>query len=477
MGIDWSLIYLISEWLIRLVMLPVIVMRKERPSTCLAWLAMIFFIPWLGLFLYLLVGETRLGRRRRIERLRQYVAFDAAFHPQARLTHRIDPQRDLDHQTFARLAEQAGGLPIVGGNRVEFEHETERVIDRLVDEIERAEHHVHLLFYIYADDAVGRRVAEALARAVERGVVCRVLVDSVGSRRRLGPLAPWMRQRGVEVAEALRASFLRRPLRRIDVRNHRKLVVIDGDIAMTGSQNIIEPSYGHRTAGVWCDIAAWISGPAVMQMQLIFMEDWFHETNQLLEDPRLLPVSKVVGEAPLQVVPTGPDFPTELFQDLLVEAVHLARKQIIITSPYFVPDEPMLLALRQAAARGVRVQIILPARSDHPLVHAAGTYYADYLVRHKISVYRFRGGLLHAKTMTIDDQVALFGTSNFDIRSFHLNFELNLLIHHTGAVDRLRYLQTGYLQQADEVTANQVARRRFLERLKLNLAKLFSPLL
>lgn len=324
---------------------------------------------------------------------------------------------------------------------------------------------------------IGRRVADALARAAQRGVACRVLADAVGSRQFFRRLAPWLVERGVRVFPMLPANLWRLPFKRLDLRNHRKLAIIDGRAAFTGSQNIVEPSYGHKRAGVWHDVMARITGPVVRQLQGIFLEDWFYESGELLEDPALFPTCPIAGPIAVQVIPTGPDEPTELFQDLVVRAIFLARRRVTITSPYFIPNEAMLLALRLAALRGVQVDLVIPKRCDHRVVNAAGAFYCDYLMRFGVRVFLFQEGMLHAKTLTIDDELAMFGSANYDIRSFSLNFELNLFVHSAEAVEAMRRLQQGYLNQSEQAVAGEWPSPTFAGRLKMNLAKLFSPLL
>lgn len=472
----WTQLLVVSEWVIRLTMLPIIVLRKEKPTTCLAWLAIVFFEPWIGLGLYLLIGESRLGRQRLARRRSRRRQLEASEYPPVEAHHVIDPNED-DYNVLVHLAEHVGGLPVVAGNTLSLMSDTNEVIERLITEIDAARQHVHLLFYIFQDDRVGQLVAEALVRAAQRGVMCRVLADAVGSRRLFRRLAPSMRQRGVRIFAVLPAQLWRIPFARLDLRNHRKLAVIDGTVAFTGSQNIVEASYGHKRAGVWHDMMARITGPVVRQLQGIFLEDWFYETGELLEDAALFPPPLGEGRVPVQVVPTGPDQPTELFQDLIVRAIILARQRVVITSPYFIPNEAMLLALRMAALRGVQVELVIPKRSDHPLVNAAGSFYCEYLMRHGASVFLFQEGMLHAKTLTIDNELVMFGSANYDIRSFSLNFELNLFIHAEEAVREMRRLQQSYLDRSLRANLDEWPSRTLPNRLKMNLAKLFSPLL
>jgi len=508
---EWTTYWTISEWMIRVVMLPVIVMRKERPATCLAWLTVVFFAPVPGLLLYLLLGENRLGRRRLEVRKSRWAKLESVNAPTVGSHYVSDsyasdsseiwgepsPADTDDHPTdvtlptgvmkkaelapevqpLSDLAFRLTGWPYTTANQVSFLCDPLLTIDRLVAEIDSAIDHVHLLYFIFRDDEVGRRVADALIRATQRGVQCRVLVDAVGSRHMLKHLAGHLRDAGVEVCPALPVRLYRIPFARLDLRNHRKLAIIDGRVAYTGSQNIVEPTYGQRRAGPWHDITARIVGPSVPHLQLLFLEDWFHETGQWLDEPRYFPPTEEGGDTILQLLPSGPDMPTELFQDLLVKAIFLAQRRVILTSPYFVPDEPLTMALRLAAFRGVQVDLVLPLRTDHPLVDAAGEFHWRRLSQHGVQVHFFREGLLHAKTLTIDDRLGLFGSANYDIRSFHLNFEVNLLIYSPKAVQDLQELQIRYLSASAPLTAEREKSLSTMRKLAIHLAKLLSPLL
>lgn len=477
---DWPWTHLLVgfEWLVRLGMLPLIVLRKEQPTAALAWLTVIFFEPIVGSILYFLIGESRLVRRRMKRRRRRQEEFAAGSYPSVDPSFIVDPERQSEYNILVHLAEEVGGLPVVSGNKIEYLNDYDTAVERLIADIDAAEHHVHMLFYIFADDAVGRRVGEALIRAVQRGATCRVLADHVGSRKMFRHLAPLLRRHGVEVVPVMPVSFWGLMFKRLDLRNHRKLAVIDGRIAYTGSQNICEATFGgHERLGAWYEIMARITGPVVRQLQDVFVEDWYHETQQRLEDPALTPQCPPQGSTPVQLVPTGPDLPTADFQDLIVKTLFLARRRIVITSPYFVPSEAMTLALRLAARRGVRVDVVVPRRTEHPIVDAAGRFYLELLCRHGVHVHVFEKGMLHSKAMTIDDDVAMFGSANYDIRSFMLNFELNLLLHAPTAVGDLVRLQELYIAQSCEWTKEHWTRRRGYQRLLDNIAKLLSPLL
>ncbi|GAB4133155.1 cardiolipin synthase [Thermopirellula anaerolimosa] len=496
----WTFFWMASEWLIRLIMLPVIVLRKTRPSTCLAWLAVVSFLPWPGLVVYLLIGENRLGRRRVKQRRsrfadlrtrRRTLTVPAAGSTGVAVVEDDDgsigfrsqelsmeaPLIPDDLEPMVSLVERFTGWPVSSGNQVAFLCDAELMVDRLVAEIDAAQDHVHLLFFIFRDDYLGRRVGDALIRAAKRGVVCRVLVDAVGSRRMFRGLGAELHRHGVQLLPALPVRLYRIPFARLDLRNHRKLAVIDGRVAYTGSQNIVEPSYGHKKAGRWHDATARIVGPAVHHLQLLFLEDWFHETGEWLDLPRYFPPPDAGGDSVLQVLPSGPDMPGELFQDIFVKAVFLARERIILTTPYFIPDEPLMMALRLAAYRGVRVDLLIPKQSDHPVVDAAAAFYYSRLARDGVNVHYFLPGLLHAKTTTIDGRLAIFGSANYDIRSFLLNFELNLLLYSPAAVAELVRLQERYLASSQLLREDALPDLHWPRRLWINLAKLLSPLL
>lgn len=472
--IGW--IYLASEWIIRVVMLGV-VPRGRAPQAALAWLVIIFFLPWIGLAIYLLVGTRRLSARRAfqyhqaITRLGDFER-EILNRPQV-----IQPEVHERQRDIVALAEKLSLMPVLGGNSAEFMTDTNDVIDRLIADIDEAREHVHLLFYIWRDDATGQRVAAALERAAQRGVKCRVMVDAVGSSGMLRALTRQLRRAGVEVRAALPVNPLRLLLARIDLRNHRKLVIIDGRTAYTGSQNIVDADYGGAKAGAWQDIMARLTGPIVVQLQLVFVEDWFAETAQLLDEPGIITDPSPTGGVPAQTIPSGPHASRGSVQDLFIAAIHEAEERVIITSPYFVPSESIIAALRIAAGRGVEVDIVTPERSDQRLVDAASRACYQELLDAGVRIHLHERGLLHAKTLTADRALALVGSANLDMRSFDLNFELTLALYGPEVTDLVREAQTRYMLESRRLDpaawAARPARRTVTER----LAALLGPLL
>jgi len=469
----------IIEWLIRIVMVPVILRRRFTPTASLAWLAVVFLTPELGLVFYVLLGDVRLGRRRAryYTRLISNVKLDIADAIQHEYVMR--PEVSDAQMPLVLQAEATGGMPIVGGNNVEVMASTQHFLERLVKDIDDAKSTVHLLFYIFENDTTGQCVGQALRRAVSRGVKCRVLADAAGSRYFFsrGGLAQQLLADKIEVLPTLPVGGARQRLARMDLRNHRKLAVIDGLVAFTGSQNLIDSGFGRSSAGAWVDLMARFTGPVVPQLQSVFIRDWLYETGREIASPVTFPPQVPCGRVAAQTVPTGPSDPAETLPRVLLTAINSARRKLIITSPYVIPDEPTMLALAMAADRGVEVILVSPAESDHPLVSAAGRYFYEPLLESGVQIFHYHPGNLHSKTMTVDDSFAFIGSANLDIRSFHLNFELNVLLYGPQITHELRAVQERYIADSKQVSLDTWRKRPIAKRYIESAAALLSPLL
>lgn len=469
--------YLLLEWVIRLVLAPIII-RKHSAGEAIAWLALTLFQPIPGAVLYAAFGRQLLGRRRVKANQRAAVLVETSERVDALNAHAA-PSHDIDpgYQDLFRLATKVGGsYPLMGNNGHIFD--SGHFIDHLVGAIDAAENHVHLLTYIFRNDTNGRKIADALIRAVERGVVCRVLADGSGSADFFPTLGREMRARGVQVRDALPSRFFRRTLARIDVRNHRKLTVIDGRIAYTGSQNICDLDYGNRKYGPWIDLTARITGPLAMQMQLLFLEDWVAETG-VMPGPEedLFPEPEHTGPIVAQALPSGPGRREEAFRDVILSAINEANERIIMVTPYLIPDPPTQLALRLRALAGVRVDVIIPEKTNSFLVNAAAKSVLEELLEAGASVHLHQQGLLHVKALTVDDSLSVFGSGNFDRRSFRLNYELNLLAHGEDVTIALRSTLLQYLDDCRPLAKQELADRPWIQKLADDTAKIVSPLL
>jgi cardiolipin synthase len=469
-NLNWLLIYTTLGWLIRAMMLPVVLRRQFTPGASIAWLGIVYLHPYIGLALYLLLGEARLGPGRVLRHQQLLTRYQLTGLKETRPAE-LHPRC----QAIAVQAMKVGRMPVVAGSRVEFLRDSGLMIDQLVSDIEQAASHVHLLYYMVSRDATGQRVAKALAEAAGRGVHCRLLADEYASRPvfRRGGLAQHLRASGVEVAAALPSS----PLRRRDVRNHRKLAVIDGRLAYSGSQNLIDPDYGGRRGAPWVDLTGRFTGPVVGEFAAVFAADWAFETGNILEVPSPADIGAEADGAPMQVVPTGPVSPEESYRRVLLGAIQLSTERLIITTPYFVPDDPTMVSLLMAADRGVDISLIVPEHPDHFFTASAGRAHYSALLTAGAKIFLYRPGLIHAKLITVDDTLGMIGSANLDIRSFHLNFELTTLLYGQGVIDQLRAVQQTYMADSRQLDVKAWTNRNFVKQYADAAVSLVSPLL
>lgn len=489
----FSTIFYITDLAIRIGLSIRVIMRSRPHGVTYAWLVVILLFPYFGAAVYLLFGETRLSERRSarlaaagdhyqlwLETLegRAPVAWD---------------QHNIECRPIHNLARNLTGLPAMASNGVELLETPEEIITSIIEDIDRAASTCHLQFYIWEDGGRVDRVVDALIAAARRGVTCRLLLDAIGSRSFLaGKSVERMRCEGIQIQAALPASFFKMFLARIDIRNHRKIIVIDGAIAYTGSQNMADPDHFKKSAGVgkWVDVMVRVQGPVVETLAGTFISDWLLEagseqfkTRSLSEDVdtvrRIADIHSPgpAGDVAVQLIPSGPGFAPDATHSMLLSAIYAARKQLILTTPYLIPDSALLTALESAAFRGVEVTLILPAKSDSKLAEYAARARFTRLTDAGIKIYRFRGGLLHSKTITVDGDFALFGSVNLDMRSFWLNYETTLIIYDTHFCRDLQTLQLGYISSSLRLDEEAFAGRSHFEQFKENAALLIGPLL
>lgn len=454
------------EWLIRLAMLIVLPFRRS-PAAARSWLLLIFFLPIPGLLLFWAIGSPRFPAWR-LQRFAQMREFFRKVRDQLSACGALSDRNN----EVTDLAERVGYLPAAGGNAFELLEHYDEVIDRLIADIDAAKRHVRILSYIFADDEVGCRVIDALGRAVRRGVHCHVLVDGVGSHHWIRGTLKALQQQRVEARAALPFRPFRHWTRR-DMRNHRKLFIIDGEIGYAGSQNIIARDF--RPGIVNRELVARVTGPAVAEMAAVFLTDWYLETEQLLDDSPYVPGA--CGECDLQLLPSGADYAFEGFQTLLTWQVDRAKKEVVLVTPYFIPDDSLLTALRTAAIRGVDVRVVVSEVVDHKLVNLAQTSYYGELLAAGVRIHRYRNFLLHAKAVRIDDSLGIIGSSNIDVRSFQLNEEISLLLIDPPTVAALHEVQDSYLAGSDELHLDAWRKRGRVRKFAEGAARLVSPLL
>lgn len=462
--------------------LRVILQRQPVPAS-LAWLLLLLFVPFFSPFLYFLIGEHRLGTRRavKLEKLTKQRGLQALELWRVRAVEQMDAGSAF--RSVSSLCTAVTGFVPVGGNHLELMDDANLVIKRLCEDIANAKDHCHLLYYIWQPSGGGERVGEALIAAAKRGVVCRVLADGVGSKKYFkSALYERMLDAGVHVVAALDVNPLRMLFARVDLRNHRKVAVIDGTIGYCGSQNLTDETYRaskRRHVMPWIDTTARIEGPAVQPLQNIFLKDWECDSEEDLPDLNRFfpPPLRTGGKSIVQVVPSGPGPQPDTIHQALLSMLYSAKHEIIMTTPYFVPDEATKAALVNAALRGVKVTLVLPELLDMQVVAAASrSHYLD-LLEAGITIMHHLDGLLHAKTATIDGELALVTSANLDMRSFWLNFEVSMFVYDDEFTGLLRQLQIKYIHESEHVHLDEWRNRPMIKRFLDNSARLFGPLL
>ena len=461
-------IYLMSEWAIRLTMIVIVPFRRS-PQASRSWILLIFLLPIPGVLLFAAIGRASFPAWR-AERFRHVKLFYTDII--SRLTSISAAADDISLSPEAILAEALGGLPAVSGNCVDLLNDYDAMIERLIIDIDGAKKHVRLMAYIFADDETGREVIEALARAVARGATCHVLLDPVGSRYWLNGTLTRLHAAGVEVRLSLPFHFFRSRTRS-DMRNHRKLFIIDGTIGYGGSQNLVSKNL--RPNIVNEEMVLRVTGPAVAEMTLVFLTDWFLETETMLDNNIIIPPA--CGSVTIQVFPSGANYSLQGFETFLVWTIHKACHRVIITTPYLIPDEILINAMRTAVLRGVVVELIVSSVVDHRLVRLAQRSYYDELLAAGVQIYRYEHQFLHAKNVSVDGILAIVGSSNIDIRSFQLNEEVNIILTDCEIVGEIVSVQLLSLMRSNKINFDDWARRPKRKALLENIARLISPLL
>jgi cardiolipin synthase A/B len=467
---------------IHLAVIARVILRPHRdPASRIAWIVVIIVLPVIGILAYLFLGETSIGRRR-VKRLHSVLAVmpDLTEAP-GMDSDNLQPKIPETYAHLFRLGHSVNGFEPLGGNCASLLADSNTAIDSMVADIDASQDHVHLIFYIWLPDNNGLKVVDALKRAVARKVICRAMVDGLGSRIMIeSPHWRAMQAAGVQVATALPiGNPLLRPLRgRIDLRNHRKILVIDNGITYCGSQNCADPEFRIKAKfAPWVDAMMRFEGPVARQNQYLFASDWMAQMGGDLTPLLRQPLLPCEAGLTAQVIGTGPTAYNSAMPEVFETLLYTARRELIITTPYYVPDEALQAALCATARRGVKTTIIFPARNDSWIVGAASrSYYSDLLAA-GVRVYEYEGGLLHTKSVTLDGEVTLIGSANMDRRSFDLNYENNILFYDPTLTAEMRRRQDAYLACSYPVTAEMVGQWPMTRRLWNNTIAMLGPIL
>ncbi len=475
------IVQVIVGYLIAFLTILRIVLQRREPTATLAWVLGIILLPYIGVLMYLLVGRRRLTRQ-----VRRRLAHAAVLEPHlARLESGVAELcapaapghlcRPADRE-MVLLSNRMGRRSPTCGNYVELLEDADPTYAAIEEAIRGAQDHVHLLYYIFQADETGTRFRDLLIQKAREGITVRVLTDGVGSFGIDSFFSPLV-EAGGQFAEFLPVGTFSKHWHP-NLRNHRKIVVVDGKVAFTGGVNIGDEYTGRKKkVGPWRDTHLRIMGPAVHHLQEIFAEDWHFATDKDLISSRWYPDQEAMGDVMTQIIASGPDTETEPMHRIFFTAVTSAKERVYLTTPYFVPDQALLVALETAALRGVDVRLLLPRHSDMRIVLHAGRSYYYGLLANGVKIYEYSSGILHAKSMVVDDRWATVGSANMDVRSFRLNFEVNTVIYGPKFTRQLTQLFEKDLTRAAEVTLEQMKNKGIGNRIAESLARVLSPVL
>ncbi|HOT21144.1 MAG TPA: cardiolipin synthase [Sedimentibacter sp.] len=473
-----SLIYIVN---ICMAMIVIFLERKD-PTATLAWVLVLLIFPGFGFLLYLLLAQNFSRKQLFIMKVYAKKTFGDYIKVQKELfstgglvfnDKNIENYKDLIKMNLFYY-----GFSYTQNNEIVIYTDGERKFQELFNSIENAKDHIHMEYYIIRNDDLGNKLLNLLSKKAKEGVEVRLLYDSVGGRQISKDKIEKLKGSGVKVAVFF-ASTVPFINFKINYRNHRKIVVIDGIVGFVGGFNVGNEYMGlNNKIGYWRDTHLKIRGDAVIDLQTRFFLDWSHASKQeLMFLPKYFPDNRIQGKVGIQIISSGPDKSDEVIKSNYVKMINSAKKSILIQTPYFIPDASVFEAIKIAAASGVDVRIMIPCKPDHPFVYWATYWYCGGLLKYGVKVYIYEYGFLHAKTLVIDGTVASVGTANFDVRSFKLNFECNAIIYDTKTSQMLYDIFTDDLNYSMELTRELYLERGILIRFKESVCRLLAPLL
>lgn len=457
-----------------------IFLENRNPRGTIAWMVVLAVFPIFGFIFYLLFGQNYRRERKRFEK--KAWLDEQAFS-------KIEGNRPInekelnkmgDHQkNLFRLAHRLGKSPISFYTETKVLTNGEATFKAILEAMKQAKHHIHLEFYIVRDDAIGNDIKEVLIEKAKAGVEVRFLYDAVGSWKLSKNYINELKTAGVEI-EPFSPVRLPGLNNQINFRNHRKICIVDGNIGFVGGLNIGDEYLGkNEYFGFWRDTHLYVSGEAVRSLQVIFLQDWYYTMGVTLLTPIYLSPELALDEefGGVQLLSGGPDNNWNVIKNVFFAMITSAEKSIWIESPYFIPDDDILSALRVAALSGMDVRVILPSKPDKKLVFYASKSYYRELLEAGVKVYEYSNGFLHSKVIIVDQELASIGTSNMDMRSFHLNFEVNAFLYKTKSTETLVQDFLTDIESSKEISLEEHQNRPILQRLHESTARLFSPLL
>lgn len=473
-----SLIYVFNI----LMAMIIIFLERKDPTATLAWVLVLLIFPGFGFLFYLMLSQNFSRKQLFIMKIYAKKSFGDYLKIQKELFSSgglIFNDKNIEsYKDLIKMNLFYHGFSYTQNNEVRIFTDGEKKFEDLFKSIENAKNHIHMEYYIIRNDNLGNKLLNLLSKKAGEGVEVRLLYDSVGGRQIRDEQIEKLKNSGVKVAIFFASRF---PFFnfRINYRNHRKIVVIDGIIGYVGGFNVGDEYLGlDKKVGYWRDTHVKIMGDAVIDLQARFFLDWGHASKEdLMFLPKYFPDNKIQGRVGIQIISSGPDKLDEAIKSTYVKMINSAKKSILIQTPYFVPDSSVFEAIKIAATSGVDVRIMIPCKPDHPFVYWATYWYCGGLLKYGVKVYTYEYGFLHAKTLVVDSSVASVGTANFDVRSFRLNFECNGIIYDTSTSQILYDIFMEDLNYSIELTRELYLERGLVIRFKESVCRLLAPLL
>ncbi|WP_251552491.1 cardiolipin synthase [Neobacillus muris] len=457
----------------------VIFLENRHPTQTITWLVVLGSFPLVGFIFYLLFGRNY--RKERMFRKKYFLDKQAFLTVEGEADPRSEEKQRLmgEHQgKLFNLAQKLGNSPISFDTETKVLTNGDETFSHILTELKRAKHHIHLEYYIIRHDQIGQEIKNILIEKALQGVKIRFMYDAVGSWQLSKAYIGELKKAGVETVlfGPVRLPFLNN---KFNFRNHRKIIVIDGNIGFVGGLNIGDEYLGRNPGfGFWRDTHLMLKGEAVRTLQLIFLQDWYYMTNHsFLTAEYLSPQIKRETHGGVQLIAGGPDNEWSVIKNIFFSMISSARKSVWIASPYFIPDEDIFSAIKIAALSGIDVRLLVPNRPDKRIVFHASRSYFPELLEAGVKVYQYERGFMHSKIVIVDGELASIGTSNMDMRSFHLNFEVNAFLFRTKSTEKLvaEYLKD--LEYSIQLDLKTFQERHFGYRLLESTARLLSPLL
>jgi len=453
-----------------------IFMENRHPTSTMAWILLLALVPIVGLVFYFLFGQNYFKRRKYDKKAQKDgLAYTSEV---LRRSNQDISRFKREHQQLLQLSTRLGRAPVSFSSDTKVLTNGEETFAALLRELELAKHHIHMEYYIYRPDDIGTQIRDILMRKAREGVAVRFMVDAVGSLQLPPAFLEEMKAAGIKVAVfgSPKAIFF---TSRVNYRNHRKIVVIDGTVGFIGGLNVGDEYLSRsKVFGFWRDTHMLVRGEAVRTLQIVFLQDWEYmtgeqPTDQVYFSPDLVDHSS----GAVQIIASGPDNERRALKHIFFSMIASARRSVWLATPYFIPDEDILTALRVAALSGLDVRILFPSKPDKWLPFLASHSYFPALLDAGVRVFEYEKGFMHSKLLIVDGEVATIGTANMDMRSFHLNFEVNALLVHTDSVNQLVADFEQDLEHAVLYDRSRTRKKRIMTRLLESAARLMSPLL